>query len=153
MTIFLSLIIIVFCILQIILFFKIWGMTNNVNTISEFVYSIACAQEELSDKQKETKMDNTKLFATINADKKNADVILRTHIVNEFIAIIKSIEKQIEGNIKINYNGEYITPNAYVEMQYKSVKDKYSKFYKAIGKELPQDIASLSVESYMSVIN
>lgn len=152
MEILLSLITIISSILSIILFFKIWGMTNNVNTINELVYSIANVQEELSKKQEETKMDNTKLFATINSDKNNADIILRTLIVNEFIAIIKSVEKQIEENIKINYNGEYITPNIYVEMQYKSVKDKYSKFYKAIGKELPQDIATLSVDTYMSVI-
>lgn len=152
MEILLPIISIVSSVLSIILFFKVWKMTNDVNSISEFVYSIACIQEELSNKQKESKMDNTKLFATINADKNNADVILRTLIVNEFIAIIKTVEKQVEENIKINYNGEYITPNAYVEIQYKSVKDKYSKFYKAIGKELPQDIASLSADSYMSVI-
>ena len=152
MAIFVAIFTVISSILSIILFFKIWGMTNNVNTINELVYSIANVQEELSKKQEETKMDNTKLFATINSDKNNADIILRTLIVNEFIAIIKSVEKQIEENIKINYNGEYITPNIYVEMQYKSVKDKYSKFYKAIGKELPQDIATLSVDTYMSVI-
>ena len=44
---FLSIVLIVFAILQIVLFFKIWGMTNNVSRITKLQEEIPSKEEEL----------------------------------------------------------------------------------------------------------
>lgn len=51
---FVSIIIIVFGILQIILFFKLWGMTNNISEIKELIKKYSIEEKVGQKKQKST---------------------------------------------------------------------------------------------------
>jgi hypothetical protein len=131
-------------ILNIILFFKIWKMTNDVKEMKGNVNSILTMQEEQGEERKATNISDTKLFNLVMSDKANADTLLRTILMNEYFAIIEPVKWKILGNSQINS----LEPNDYVRQNFAPIIEKYTKFYNAIGMQFPSDIAKLNADDY-----
>lgn len=111
---FVSVIIIIFGILQIILFFKLWGMTNNVERINNKV------RGRLSDSNLGWEIRKS----ILKGDKKRAEDLL----FDEFIYDLKQ---------KCNvYNGGS-------DEEIAELKADYSKYYEQINSKLPESIQCL----------
>lgn len=111
---FVSVVIIIFGILQIILFFKIWGMTNNVQRINNKVGLISGADLELEIRK-----------AVLKGDKKKAEELL-------FDEFIKDIKKRYEDYDRSN------------EEEMNKLKSEYSKYYEQIGSSIPEALQRLN---------
>ncbi|MEG0890229.1 MAG: hypothetical protein RSH25_17350 [Bacteroides sp.] len=119
---FVSVVIIIFGILQIILFFKIWGMTNNVQRINNKVGLISGADLELEIRK-----------AVLKGDKKKAEELL-------FDEFIKDIKKRYEDYDRSN------------EEEMNKLKSEYSKYYEQIGSSIPEALQRLnSKEDFQKV--
>lgn len=134
---------IVICVLDFILFFKVWRMTNEVHIIN-------CNVEEINEKMtvKEGENQVMERFKWYNSDPANADKVLRSLVIDDFAKIIKKVENQALNNIKVNHNGAYISVDEYVKLQYAETKKKYEALYKSLGKEMPKDLEVLSVDDF-----
>lgn len=113
---FVSVIIIIFGILQIILFFKLWGMTNNVKHINRKVGRVSGVDLAWEIRK-----------AVLKGDKKKAEDLL----LEAFINVMKQ------------KCSEY---NEATDEKIAELKFKYEKLYNTIGSELPQSIQNLKTE-------
>lgn len=139
-------------ILNIILFFKIWGMTNNVSEMKDVISDISAMQEEQAKKKGDTIPSDCELYTLIMSDKNNADNLLRSILMNEYIGIVEPIKGKIISNTKVKYDGQSMELNDYVECKFAPIKEKYTKFYEAIGLNFPEDIARLNADSYKIIL-
>ena len=97
---FLSVILIIFGILQIILFFKLWGMTNDVRHISEKIGA------QPIDTFPQLEQSIRKLL--LEGEKDQAIDLLRSNLVKDLIDYIsKGYNYQIINNLKNNYRDYY----------------------------------------------
>lgn len=97
---FLSVILIIFGILQIILFFKLWGMTNDVRHISEKIGA------QPIDTFPQLEQSIRKLL--LEGEKDQAIDLLRSNLVKDLIDYIsKGYNYQIINNLKNNYREYY----------------------------------------------
>lgn len=101
-TLFVSIVIIVFGILQIILFFKIWGMTNNVSKIET-----ALSRSENKEDGDDWKRDFCILITS--GKKEDAKVLLLKNIINNlsFRNVIISNNESFRNKELDNLNKEY----------------------------------------------
>lgn len=106
-----SIIVIVFAVLQIVLFFKVWGMTNNVKSMKEEL----CAPKTAVSGNWEKEFA---LFVTIN-QKDKAKELLYSEVLNSstFSNIVKA------GN------------DSYRDSCIKELNEKYAIYLKEIGEE------------------
>lgn len=138
MTIFLSLIIIVFCILQIILFFKIWGMTNNVNAI----------KKSISEPPKLNKRN--KLIFSFTGEKDRIFKPLITRLVDDYLELCNTIARATDSDEKIY---DYDTRQSYSKDEYYTLKfsaiiDAYSKKLADYGITIPEEVKNLKYQPY-----
>ena len=97
---FLSVILIIFGILQIILFFKLWGMTNDVRHISEKIGA------QPIDTFPQLEQSIRKLL--LEGEKDQAIDLLRSNLVKDLIDYIsKGYNYQIINNLKNHYREYY----------------------------------------------
>lgn len=116
MTEFLSIVLLIFSILQIILFFKIWGMTNNVKNITrrmEFPYN---KEESLY-----TEFYSKFLFLLYNKGKEQA---------REYLYEVMWHSKDMERMIRCKSVESF-------EENYTSLKKEYNSWFEKLGEEFP----------------
>ncbi len=118
-----DIVLIVFGILNIILFFKIWGMTNNVSELKEHLTRPQFLHEDDTDKKMR--------WLLLKGDTTAAEELLLSH----FAEIIE--EKYIYA-ISDGYHIEY----AYKQGIKNEVEDLKHKF-KLLGKEVPEKISKM----------
>lgn len=120
---FVSVIIIIFGILQIILFFKLWGMTNNVGQINEKV------KGELSNLDLRWEIRK----AILKGEKKKAEDLLLDRFFYDLRIALST------------YNGDRDEDIA-------KLKGDYEKYYEQINSKLPESIQRLnSTEDFQKV--
>ena len=100
----LSIVLIVFCILQIILFFKIWAMTNNVKDISEYLFAVKILLLKSSDPKTKISHIKTEAFRLLT-DKYSFRVRDDEALKNRINESVSSIGDQLQQIIE-KYNGE-----------------------------------------------
>ena len=137
MGIFLSLISIVTSILSIILFFKIWGMTNDVQDIKKTL-----------NKQGLDEQERFKLF--LLGEKDIVFKSLIDKVADEYFGICETIKrgKNSEGNI---YNFEVkktITSEEYFSIKFNSFLEKISPKFAEYGFEIPEEIKNLKYKEF-----
>lgn len=129
MTLFVSIVIIVFGVLQIILFFKLWGMTNDVKKIkSSFPMSIA----EISPAKIE--------FAIGNKEK--AEEMVKREFISDVYKIYREVYEYAQDQHKIKvynqdykklslkYENRFSKPEEYIDFTMFDTFDKANDFFK-----------------------
>ncbi|MCD8297988.1 MAG: hypothetical protein LUC88_10495 [Prevotella sp.] len=117
----------IFAVLQIILFFKIWNMTKDVKNIA--------------DKMKEKEInENNPLKAILKGDNEKAKDILVNDCINDLIQFaIKGVDAEELNKIRRAYG---LTSN--YEIQVKHIKIYYETALKNLGGELPDKVKLLT---------
>ena len=116
-TLFVSIVIIVFGILQIILFFKLWGMTNDVKKIRK---SLPNVSSDLSPAKME--------FIIGNTDK------AKEMLKNEFVLDV------YESYMKIVKENTEVTDPSVMEKEYSIDYDRLKRVYKGRFKDIIDDV-------------
>lgn len=129
MTLFVSIVIIVFGILQIILFFKLWGMTNDVKKIkSSFPMSIAGISP--------AKIE----FAIGNKEK--AEEMVKREFISDVYKIYREVYEYAQDQHKIKvynqdykklslkYENRFSKPEEYIDFTMFDTFDKANDFFK-----------------------
>ncbi len=123
---FLTIILLVFGVLQIILFFKIWGMTNNINKIKE--------ELELRPKMDAQLITEAQLKA-LNGEKDQAFRLYQQAFHKNVIEVFnKTINEYGEED-----NMDYKERNEYYQLEYNKVGKYFSKRVRKLGLELELD--------------
>lgn len=123
---FLTIILLVFGVLQIILFFKIWGMTNNINKIKE--------ELELRPKMDGQLITEAQLKA-LNGEKDQAFRLYQQAFHKNVIEVFnKTINEYGEED-----NMDYKERNEYYQLEYNKVGKYFSKRVRKLGLELELD--------------
>ncbi|WP_196039576.1 hypothetical protein [Bacteroides nordii] len=123
---FLTIILLVFGVLQIILFFKIWGMTNNINKIKE--------ELELRPKMDDQLITEAQLKA-LNGEKDQAFRLYQQAFHKNVIEVFnKTINEYGEED-----NMDYKERNEYYQLEYNKVGKYFSKRVRKLGLELELD--------------
>lgn len=123
---FLTIILLVFGVLQIILFFKIWGMTNNINKIKE--------ELELRPKMDDQLITEAQLKA-LNGEKDQAFRLYQQASHKNVIEVFnKTINEYGEED-----NMDYKERNEYYQLEYNKVGKYFSKRVRKLGLELELD--------------
>ena len=123
---FLTIILLVFGVLQIILFFKIWGVTNNINKIKE--------ELELRPKMDDQLITEAQLKA-LNGEKDQAFRLYQQAFHKNVIEVFnKTINEYGEED-----NMDYKERNEYYQLEYNKVGKYFSKRVRKLGLELELD--------------
>lgn len=108
-----SIILIVFAVLQIILFFKVWGMTNNVKKIQD--------KMDYPFNTRRSNFDYDFMFYLYNSKKSEAkDLLLKTMWDGYFIP------RMIRAESLEKFNEDYAR-----------LKNEYGKYFELLGEEFP----------------
>jgi hypothetical protein len=111
---------IVFGILQIILFFKIWGMTNDVKDLKNKFCTRGLNQDQLAKKVLELKYTGN-----VEEAKKLVD---------------ENLENEIFAQMFMAGNGV-----AYTKSEVERIREFYEKYYKLLNCEMPKEIKEINV--------
>lgn len=123
---FLTIVLLVFGVLQIILFFKIWGMTNNVNQIKK--------ELELRPKMDDQLIIEAQLKA-LNGEKEQAFRLYQQAFHKNVIEVFnKTINEYGEED-----NMDYKERNEYYQLEYNRVGKYFSKRVGKLGLKLDFD--------------
>lgn len=117
MELFLSIVLIIFGILQIILFFKLWGMTNDIRRISE---KIGVRSNETY-----SQLEKSIWQFLLENKKEKAIEFLNSNFSSELIEATR-------------WGGE-TTDNVI-----QSIKNRYQKYYKKLGVPFPEQIEKIN---------
>lgn len=117
---------IIFGVLQIILFFKIWGMTNDVKELKNTFCTRGFTQDRLAQKVLELKY-----MGKIDEAKKLVD---------------ENLENDMFAQMFIRGNG--IT---YTESEVERIREFYEKYYKLLNCEMPNEIKKINVGEVVEV--
>lgn len=125
---FLAFIFFVFGVLQIILFFKMWGMTNNVKKI----------KEKFSQYEKHSDIVNSVKIISQNGGIEKSLEIYRSIIKNETIRLHDRVSKKYATLISKTTTEESLKlyseyRNNYYKVQYQEVVDTYKPLVKILG--------------------
>lgn len=117
---------IVMAVLQVILFFKIWGMTNDVRLLKEKI----CPTE----------------MGIYKLDKK----VLELQIMGKIDEAKKLVDENLVNDVfyKMFGMGAGNTP-VYIKGEVDGVIHKYEKYYKLLGYEMPKEIKNIDVEKVL----
>lgn len=137
MTIFVAFFTVVSSILSIILFFKIWKMTNDVENIKKAL--------------KKQGLDEQERFKLFLLGEK--DIVFKSlidKVADEYFGICETIKrgKNSEGNI---YNFEVkktITSEEYFSIKFNSFLEKISPKFAEYGFEIPEEIKNLKYKEF-----
>ena len=130
----LSIFLVVFGVLQIILFFKVWGMTNNVKMIKDNLTQ----DDSLIDDSVESKV----CFHLLQGDKETAKRL----IITQFVKAIDEAytEMLIQGT----------NPDKFFEIDLTPLVKEFKKRMQSVGMELPAEIAQLkTIGDYYNLYN
>lgn len=116
-TLFVSIVIIVFGILQIILFFKLWGMTNDVKKIRK---SLPNASSDLSPAKME--------FIIGNTDKAK-EMLKKEFVLDVYESYMKIVKENTE-----------VTDPSVMEKEYSIDYDRLKRVYKGRFKDIIDDV-------------
>lgn len=119
----LTIVLLVFGVLQIILFFKIWGMTNDVNKIKEKLE----VQPEIEDQ-----IITDAQIKALNGDKKEAFELYQKAFYKSVIELFNKTIKEYGDEDNMNYKER----NEYYQIEYKKVVAYFSKRIAKLGLEL-----------------
>ena len=128
-------------ILNIILFFKIWGATNDIDKLKATI----CDKIQTTDKSDYLK----KMYLLGNTDE--AYDFLNEKFTDEIIVIYKECKKQSnsEGNIRF---GDVSLPVAEVfERKKLDIVDKYSSDYVLLGRSIPLKLMEVKMEDLQNI--
>lgn len=115
MAIFITIVSIVVCVLNIVLFFKVWGMCNNVKRIAEYF----CGDEY---------------------SKSTIDIDNGANARKAMVAELKVIAKKARGIYAEDYENKYgVNPNKEIS----DIIKKYKKIYESLGEQFPKDIDNI----------
>lgn len=117
MTLFVSIVIIVFGILQIILFFKLWGMTNDVKKIRK---SLPNVSSDLSPAKME--------FIIGNTDKAK-EMLKKEFVLDVYESYMKIVKENTE-----------VTDPSVMEKEYSIDYDRLKRVYKGRFKDIIDDV-------------
>ncbi len=118
---FLSIVLIVFAILQIVLFFKIWGMTNNVSRITKLQEEIPSKEEELIRKAQLLSMNG------------NYDAAKEKYNEAFLLNVISLYERTI---FTYGEEGDFQGRNKSYEIKYQKIVERYERMMKKINATL-----------------
>ena len=125
MEIFISILIIVYAILNIILFFKIWGATNNIKKLTEHF-----------------------------TENKNTDSFLFLYSTKDKDAIFKKLNIQVFNELrKIALFGSIRTEKGFIEQKEYLLNNTYKKYYTAIEKEIQNEFYNISYKQIYNIDN
>ena len=119
---FVSIITFVAAVLQIILFFKVWGMCNNVKRMT----SHFCGEEK----------DEDDFNARIAAEDKSVGNDVRKQLLSELRAVMNKAQGMVEEDYERAYGS---TPDKDIF----TVLEKYQKIYSKLGEPFPKEIAKI----------
>lgn len=115
MAIFITIVSIVVCVLNIVLFFKVWGMCNNVKRIAEY-------------------------FCVDEYSKSTIDIDNGANARKAMVAELKVIAKKARGIYAEDYENKYgVNPNKEIS----DIIKKYKKIYESLGEQFPKDIDNI----------
>lgn len=133
MEVFIAIICIIFGVLQIVLFFKIWGMTNNIKDIKE----IYCD-------------------GVVSSGKSIKSVVRNLHYNGKDTKAVDSLNAYIADAL-INYAEEIKYDNVSMEVKEQSFAkkrdnwlNKYTPLYGKLGAEIPVVLQNMTLEDYIS---
>jgi hypothetical protein len=113
---FIAIVLLIFGVLQIILFFKIWGMTNRVSSIDDKL--VSSIDEKL-------KSEKGYYFYMLSGEKEKAFIYLKEKIISRFLELLN------DGYMKYRF----------IELANRELKD-YLKLVEQTGFELPDHLKS-----------
>ena len=123
---FVSIIIIIFGILQIILFFKMWGMTSDVRKIKHALQGSNCPNN----------MDSAKIELLIGNKEKAEEMFRKEFIVDVYKLYLKTIASQASNeyvsrfnNIENRYRGRVHNASLFIDFGQYSTFDKAKKIF------------------------
>lgn len=134
--IFLTVIIVAASVLQIILFFKVWGMTNNVSKLTRFITN---DNTEVEDATREALMGNYM----------QARTILLRQFINELLRlrakclIIPNEEYEDEKNTSEEYKEFNEKRNSFYAEEYEELSDRYQSLFDQLGITEKYDFSKL----------
>lgn len=111
---------IVFGVLQIILFFKIWGMTNDVKALKNKFESRGLNQDRLAQRVLELK----------------------------YTGKVEEAKKLVDDNLENEVFVQMFVPGndvTYTESEVKKIRKFYDKYYKLLNYEMPVEIKEINV--------
>ena len=125
-----SFIVFIVAILQIILFFKIWGMTNDVEKI----------KNKLTGPSKRISFNEAKI------------TVRHLHFVGKDDEAYDVINAYVEGTIANIYKyGQPNTRKDSFSVNFNKIKERTAPLYALIGREMPQVLAEVNIEDYYRV--
>jgi len=138
-TLLVSIILIVFGVLQIILFFKLWGMTNNVVKISKQI-------EGLGDKVSNTDKSSDFIWkvrrAILKGNQKDAEDIVADNFITELQYLWQNYDRYGSDN--------------FIQSQYQNkiteLKNRYIEFYSHIGIPMPESLHKINTISDINAL-
>ena len=121
-----TIITLVSAVLQIILFFKVWGMCNDVKRMA----SHFCGEED----------PNAGIVEDYNARIAAGDKSIEKYARKRMLEDLKSITKKAQGLVEEDYERIHgSTPSKDIA----AVKEKYQKIYSKLGVAFPAEIAKV----------
>lgn len=139
---------IVWSILCLILFFKIWAMTNDVNELKN--YLVKKEDDSISDKDIAMRIKHL-YFSGLEDD---AYKLLNSFVFKK-LSKLKSAYKGEKGFIVNASFDQRLGHEDYkpVEEYISSTLGKYDGLYKLIGKEMPMQLKNITYQSYIAFDN
>ncbi len=136
------LVVIVICVLNIILFFKVWGMTNNISGIRILLEDSfknrndgnnkECVKQQFEDK-KIADEERLKIYNELNENLKREFL--------EWCDEVKGKEKMYD-----HEKSKYITCEEYVKKHYSNVVKSFEPKYASLGLCVPKFLANLTLK-------
>ncbi len=120
----LSIIFLVFGVLQIILFFKIWGMTNDVKKLTEHLTHPQLSQED-------------------DTDIKMRWLLLKDEVDSAEELLLSQFAKNVEQSYDFYTRVQGLHQELAFTQDITSYVDTLKKNYKVLGKDIPEKIASM----------
>lgn len=119
-------------VLNIILFFKLWSMTNNVSAIKSYLQPAKLKNEEI-----------LKLYLAGEQDK--VQKALSNALINEYLELCEILSAKIDADNKLyDYNsGVSKDVEEYFSYRYDKVLEKYASKYAEFDVEIPAHFKSL----------
>ena len=138
-TLLVSIILIVFGVLQIILFFKLWGMTNDVVKISKQI-------ERLGDTVSNTDKSSDFIWkvrrAILKGNQKDAEDIIADNFITELQYLWQNYDRYGSDN--------------FIQSQYQNkiteLKNRYVEFYSRIGTSMPEPLHKINTASDINAL-
>lgn len=134
---------IVFGILQIILFFKIWGATNDIDKLK----STICDKTHSVDRDKYIR----KMYLLNKSNE--AEVFLNESYSEEIIAIYSDCIRNCSVENKIWHNGVYVSTSEAFSIRKDELTETYKPFYQLFGLNIPTQFMDINFETLQNIGN